>query len=233
MEAKTKTQTLYKDPAQTLSVARYKDWIIAPEGFLFIGLGFGLSLIFGFIFYPISFLFGLFTLFSLYFFRNPQRNTPENKNAIIAPADGKIIEIKEQEPCRYLEGSFTRISIFMSPFNVHVNRIPIGGKILANYYHPGQFLAAYAEKASLENEQNALVLQTGDNQKIVFVQIAGFLARRIVNYVKENETVTAGQIYGLIRFGSRMDIYLPESFKVECHTDIHVSAGQTIIASKK
>ncbi len=172
---------------------------------------------------------GLFTLFVVSFFRDPEREPPQGERAILAPADGKILLIEESgEPPFSTKGAI-KISIFMSIFNCHVNRIPISGRIEKVLYRAGKFYSANKDQAPSQNEQNALLLKTGDGHEISFVQIAGLIARRIVCWVKEGEPVKQGQRFGLIQFGSRVDLYLPPSTRVWIKRGDRVKAGLTII----
>ena len=171
----------------------------------------------------------ILSLFIAYFFRNPRREIPSLQNVILSPADGRIVHVGECEEDRFLQEKALKISIFMSLFDVHLNRAPVSGTILAENYIPGQFLAANVEKSSLLNEQNALVLETEDRNKILLVQIAGFVARRIVCYAKAGDTLRKGQIFGLIRFGSRVDLYLPPEVKPIVRVGQHVKGGESII----
>ncbi|MBI2083901.1 MAG: phosphatidylserine decarboxylase family protein [Deltaproteobacteria bacterium] len=179
-------------------------------------------------------VFGLPTLiipaYIAYFFRNPRRTIPSEKNLILAPADGRILTVGEGEEKRYLQKKMKKVSIFMSPMDVHLNRIPYSGKIKKVFYNHGKYLAAFKEKASLDNEQNAVLLETERGDEILFVQIAGWLARRIVCYLKGGETVERGQRYGLIRFGSRMDVYLPSTVELLVSVGERAKAGETAIA---
>ncbi|OGQ06711.1 MAG: phosphatidylserine decarboxylase [Deltaproteobacteria bacterium RIFCSPLOWO2_12_FULL_40_28] len=203
---------------------------IAKEGYPFIGIAFLMALA-GFRF---SIFFGLaltaLFVFVVSFFRNPSRKIPAGEGIIVVPADGTILSVREGE---MLEGNdTTRVSIFMSPLNVHVNRSPVAGMVEKVVYKKGLFLKAYDENASIQNEQNLVVVRTAHGDQIGFVQIAGWLARRIICYAKEGETLGKGQIYGLIRFGSRMDVYLPKSFQVCVTVGGKVKAGETILAQK-
>ena len=171
----------------------------------------------------------LFSLFIAYFFRNPRREIPNLQNVILSPADGRIIHVGECEEDRFLKEKALKISIFMSLFDVHLNRAPVSGTILAENYIPGRFLVANVEKSSLLNEQNAMVLETEDRFKILLVQIAGFVARRIVCYAKAGDILRKGQIFGLIRFGSRVDLYLPPEVKPIVRVGQHVKGGESII----
>jgi phosphatidylserine decarboxylase len=161
------------------------------------------------------------SLFVLFFFRDPERTIPEGKGVVVSPADGKVIVIKDIYEPDYLKQDVKQISIFLSVFNVHVNRTPIGGTIEAVKYNPGKFLVASADKASLDNEQTGMVISDGKN-KVLVKQIAGLIARRIVCYAKTGDTVKVGERYGLIRFGSRVDLFLPKN------TDLMVKVGDRI-----
>ena len=166
-------------------------------------------------------LFGGLFLFVTWFFRDPERIIPDDPNAIVSPGDGRIVEIvEEKDPLLDKEG-YTRISVFLNVFNVHVNRVPIAGKIQAYRYNKGKFLNAASHKASLDNEQSAILLNNG-HVTILVKQIAGLIARRIVCWAKEGDEYERGQRYGLIRFGSRMDVFVPEG------TDIKVSIGDIV-----
>jgi phosphatidylserine decarboxylase len=207
-------------------------WPVAREGLPFIistGL-IGFLLIFtGFPFYAIPI--GIIFLFVTYFFRDPERRVYEQANGVLTPADGTILNIRHiDNSSNPLGEPAYRISVFMSLFNVHVNRIPVGGRILDIAYNPGKFFAANLEKSSGQNENNQITLLTDNGLKIVFIQIAGFVARRIACWVKEKDHVKAGQRCGLIRFGSRLDIYLPFGSRVIIQPGDKVRAGETIIA---
>jgi phosphatidylserine decarboxylase len=171
----------------------------------------------------------LFTLFIAFFFRNPKRKIPSLQNIILSPADGRIVYLGECEEDRFLKEKALKVSIFMSLFDVHINRVPASGKVLERSYHPGQFWVANAEKSSLLNEQNALVLETEDRLKILLIQIAGFVARRIACYAKAGDTLRMGEIFGMIRFGSRIDLYLPAGVKPVVKVGQHVKGGESII----
>jgi phosphatidylserine decarboxylase len=173
---------------------------------------------------------GIFiTLFTAFFFRNPKRRIPSLENIILSPADGKIIYVGEYEEDRFLKKKVLKVSIFMSILDVHLNRAPVSGKVLQKSYHPGRFLVANAEKSSLLNEQNAIILETEDRLKILLIQIAGFVARRIVCYAKADDTLRRGEIFGMVRFGSRVDLYLPTEVKLLVTVGQHVKGGESII----
>ncbi len=177
-------------------------------------------------------LFGGLFLFVTWFFRDPEREIPKDPNAVVSPGDGKIIEIVEEEDPLLEKDGYTRISVFLNVFNVHVNRMPIAGKIEATRYNPGKFLNAASHKASLDNEQSAILLNNG-HVTILVKQIAGLIARRIVCWAKEGDEYKRGQRYGLIRFGSRMDIFLPEGTEIKVAVGNIVSGGSTIIGYLK
>ena len=174
---------------------------------------------------------GLLLLFVLNFFRDPDRDIPNEEGVIVSPGDGKIVEIiEEKDPM--LDEPYRRVSIFLNVFNVHVQRIPVGGRIGQVKYNKGKFLNAASHKASLENEQNAMIIDTG-KQKVLVKQIAGLIARRIVCWAKEGDNYSLGQRYGLIRFGSRVDLFLPLSAEVKVSLGDHVSGGSSIIGYLK
>jgi phosphatidylserine decarboxylase len=207
-----------------------KCWPVAKEGLpfliplalitvFFLAMGWNL----------LTFLGIFITLFIVFFFRNPKRKIPSLENIILSPADGKIIHVGEYEEDRFLNKRVLKVSIFMSIFDVHLNRAPVSGRVLQRSYLPGRFLVAHVEKSSLLNEQNALILETEDRLRILLVQIAGFVARRIVCYAKADDTLRRGEIFGLIRFGSRVDLYLPQEVKPLVRVGQHVKGGESII----
>lgn len=166
----------------------------------------------------------------LLFFRNPKRNTIENIHQIIAPADGKIVVIEEVFEKEFFKDKRIQISIFMSPLNVHITRYPISGKIIYNKYHPGKYLVAWHPKSSEENERTTVVIENSSVGKILYRQIAGAVARRIVNYAVLNEKVVQGADAGFIKFGSRIDILLPLDLKVNVSLNDKTKGGKTVIA---
>jgi len=171
-----------------------------------------------------------FLVIILQFFRNPSVITPINASHVISPADGKVVVIEEVEEPEYFKGKRLQISVFMSPFNVHVNRNPITGIVKYFKYHPGKYLVAWHPKSSTENERTTTVIQHANGIEVLFRQIAGALAKRIVWYVKEGQTVTQGAEMGFIKFGSRIDIYLPVGTKVNVQLDQKVKGGKTVLA---
>jgi len=205
---------------------------IAKDGYMFI---LPLAVLTG-IFWALSWLWvtGLFAglfLFVTWFFRDPERSIPEDPNAIVSAGDGRVVEIvQEKDPL--LDGVYTRVSVFLNVFNVHVNRVPIAGKIQATRYNPGKFLNAASHKASLDNEQSAILLNNG-HVTILVKQIAGLIARRIVCWAEEGDEYQRGQRFGLIRFGSRVDIFLPEGTDIKVAMGDIVSGGSSIIGYLK
>lgn len=205
-------------------------WPIVKEGFPFLIPIVLLTVILGIAGLKVFMAIGiLLSLFIAYFFRNPKRKIPNLQNIILSPADGRIIHVGEVEEERFLRKKTLKISIFMSLFDVHINRAPVSGKVLERNYLPGKFLVASVEKSSLLNEQNALIFETEEKLKILLVQIAGFVARRIVCYVKAGDPLIRGEILGLIRFGSRVDLYLPSDVKPIVRVGQHVKGGESIL----
>ncbi|MBF0509660.1 MAG: phosphatidylserine decarboxylase family protein [Deltaproteobacteria bacterium] len=199
---------------------------LAREGypFIFIGLGLGyLSALAGWSCLAVFWL--LVSGFCGWFFRDPERHTPADPTAVISPADGKVIYVG---PDARFPGTI-RISIFMNVFNVHVNRAPIAGRVREIRYHPGKFLSADLDKASEENERNTVVLVDEQERQVIAVQVAGLIARRIVCYLRAGDQVTKGQRIGLIRFGSRLEVYLPQDSRVVAVSGRRVTAGETIL----
>lgn len=166
-------------------------------------------------------------IFVIWFFRNPNRNTPDIPKMVVSPADGRVIRIKDIERNDLIQGRFKKISIFMNVFNVHVNRIPYSGQIQTIAYHKGMFFSANLDKASDSNERNSIVIRTDDGRDIMAVQIAGLIARRIVCWIKEGMDVRKGERFGLIRFGSRLDVYLPLDSTITVKIGDRVRAGET------
>lgn len=167
----------------------------------------------------------------LQFFRNPTRTVVMNENHIIAPADGKVVVIETVTETEYFNEKRLQISIFMSPINVHVNRYPISGIVKYSKYHPGLFLVAWHPKSSTDNERTTIVVEHKNGEKVLFRQIAGALARRIVNYAKEGDTAVQGNEFGFIKFGSRVDLLLPPTVKVNVELEQVVKGNKTVIAT--
>lgn len=179
--------------------------------------------------YLIYLVFGVIWAIVIYFFRDPERDTPEGESLIISPADGKVVLIKEIEEDVYLKGKATQISIFLSPLDVHVNRNPISGKLEYLKYHPGKYLMAWDENASIENERADFGVLHSSGTKLFFKQITGFLARRIVYHIKEGDDLTAGERFGMMKFGSRMDVIVPANVDIQVKEGDRTWAGQSIL----
>jgi phosphatidylserine decarboxylase len=173
-------------------------------------------------------IFFVFGMFFLFFFRDPEREVPEGENLILAPADGKVILIKTIENLEFMNSGGILVSVFMSLFDVHVNRAPISGIVKYFKYNPGKFFPAFKDKASLENEQTELGLEN-EHGKVVVKQIAGIIARRIVCNLKQGDLVKAGDRFGMIKFGSRLDLFLPENAQIKVKLNHKVRAGETIM----
>jgi phosphatidylserine decarboxylase len=178
--------------------------------------------------YLIILLAVIFILFNLNFFRDPERTPPAQKNVVISPADGEIVIVKNIHDDRFIKDDAQQISIFMSPLNVHVNRIPIDGKIGYFNYVKGDYLVAFHEKADLRNERSEIGIDSKYG-KILFTQVAGFMARRIVCNLKEGDTVKAGERFGMIKFGSRSDVIVSKNWKLKVKLGDKVKAGETIL----
>ncbi|MBO4691618.1 MAG: phosphatidylserine decarboxylase family protein [Bacteroidales bacterium] len=173
-------------------------------------------------------------IFIAYFFRDPKRKTISSAaNEVLSSADGKVVIVKEVEEDEYLHSKALQVSVFMSLFNVHVNYYPVGGLIIYKNYHPGDYLVAWHPKSSVKNERTSVVVETESGAKILFRQIAGYIARRIVCYAKEGEKVAAGEQLGFIKFGSRVDFFLPLDSEVLVKVGDKVSACRTVIARLK
>ena len=213
-----------------------KRYIIHPEGWKFAGILFASSIILFYLSASILIaLIGFFlTFFVLWFFRDPKRDTPQDENLIISSADGKVCLIDEAYPPEELpieSQKMKRICVFMNVFNVHVNRSPVQGNVDHIVYKEGKFLNASLDKASDKNERSSLVLSTQNGTKIIVVQIAGLIARRILSFISPNMLLNQGERFGLIRFGSRVDIYLPLDAIEKCKVGDKVVAGESILAS--
>jgi phosphatidylserine decarboxylase len=174
-------------------------------------------------------LFGAVALFTAWFFRNPSRRVPGGPNLIVSPGDGRVLAVAEEEEPRFLKARAVRVSIFLSPLNVHINRTPCEGLVKTVSYSPGRFLVASRPEATLQNEQTAVLLETDAGCRILCVQVAGYVARRIVCWLSEGERVARGERYGLIRFGSRMDLYMPVGTQVRVQAGDRVTGGESII----
>jgi len=172
----------------------------------------------------------VFLILILQFFRNPKRHTHLNDNQVISPVDGKVVVIEEVFEKEYFKEKRLQVSVFMSPLNVHVTRYPIGGNVVFSKYHPGKYLVAWHPKASEENERTTVVVENKTYGKVLYRQIAGALAKRIVNYAKVDAKATQGGESGFIKFGSRVDLFLPLDTKIKVKLNQKVSGGESVIA---
>lgn len=211
--------------------------ILHKEGYIFVLIGVVTTMIFLAITLFLGILSFIITCWIIYFFRDPHRIVPQNQNAVVSPADGTITSITQNElmPEELNENCsqrFTKVSIFLNVFNVHVNRVPIKGKIEKIKYIPGKFFNASLDKSSTENERNIILIKNENGEMFVFTQIAGLIARRIVCYAKENETFETGERYGIIRFGSRVDVFIPQNYQVCVYEGQTMIGGETILAQK-
>jgi phosphatidylserine decarboxylase len=213
-------------PAKT----SYPHPLIAREGWLFVGIGLAVSLAVGMLLgWWWSVPFWLASIFVLQFFRDPPRNVPADPRAVLSAADGRVVEVSRvQDP--YVKREALKVSVFMNVFNVHSNRSPVDGVVKERWYFPGGFLNAALDKASLDNERNAIWLRTREGHDITCVQVAGLIARRILCYVGSGAELERGQRFGFIRFGSRVDHYLPIDAQVNAAIGDKVKAAETVLA---
>ena len=172
----------------------------------------------------------VFFILILQFFRNPKRNTSLSDKHVVSPVDGKVVVIEEVEETEYFKDKRLQVSVFMSPLNVHITRYPLGGNVVYSKYHPGKYLVAWHPKSSTENERTTVVVENITFGKVLFRQIAGALAKRIVNYSKENDSVKQGADQGFIKFGSRVELFLPLDTKLKVVLNQKVKGGESIIA---
>jgi len=203
------------------------------EGYLFIGIFAAVTLVLFLIWQPLGWIGVVLTIWCYYFFRDPDRYTPQRAGLIVSPADGVVSLIEPAPPPPELgmgDAPLTRVSVFMNVFNCHVNRLPISGTITAVSYRPGKFLNASLDKASVDNERNSVAVQMADGRKLAVVQIAGLVARRIVCDVKPGTVLETGERFGMIRFGSRLDVYLPEGVQPLVSLGQSMVAGETVLA---
>ena len=208
---------------------RYPHPIIAKEGWPFLALAVGACLVASYFIGWWSLPLWLLAIFILQFFRDPQREVPDDPRAVVSPADGRIVSVgRAQDP--YLKREALKVSVFMNVFNVHSNRSPVDGAVKERWYFPGGFLNAALDKASLENERNALWLRTRDGADVTTVQVAGLIARRILCYVGSGAELVRGQRFGFIRFGSRVDVYLPLDAEVKAAIGDKVYAAESVLA---
>jgi phosphatidylserine decarboxylase len=210
-----------------------REKVIAREGLRFIVP----SLLLSILFYALhlnklSLACFMFFIFCLFFFRNPKRTAPDEPDTLLSPADGRVMEIRDVIEGAFIDGERKRIAIFMSPMDVHVNRAPCAGRVTTVQHRGGKFAAAFKKSVDQINERNYILLETG-REKVLMVQIAGFLARRITCYVKGGDEVRKGQPVGIISFGSRVDVYLPKGYEPMVDLQERVRAGITVLARKK
>jgi phosphatidylserine decarboxylase len=202
----------------------------AKEGFPFIGAAAGITLIAWWLgWVPVAAVGAMVTLFVSWFFRNPPRRVPQGSGLVVAPGDGVVLAVEEEFEPRYLKDRAVRISIFLNVFDVHINRIPCEGIVENVQYQPGLFLVASKPHATVKNEQNAGMIKTMEGAKVLCVQVAGLIARRIVCWVNPKDQAVRGERYGLIRFGSRMDTYLPVGTTIRIAVGNRVTGGETIL----
>jgi phosphatidylserine decarboxylase len=211
-------------------VTPYPHPVIAREGWPFLGIGVAVALIVGFALgWWWSVPFWLLALFVLQFFRDPARDVPQDPQLVVSPADGRIVEVgKARDP--WLERDALKVSVFMNVFNVHSNRSPVDGTVKEKWYFPGAFVNAALDKASLDNERSALWLRTEGGADVTCVQVAGLIARRILCYVSPGAALRRGERYGFIRFGSRVDVYLPLDAEVKAALGDKVYAAESVLA---
>ena len=203
---------------------------VAAPGYPFICASAFVTIVFALLGFTVIAVAGIFVTAGIcLFFRDPDRVVPVVENALVAPADGRVVFAGNVDENPFFEGPCTKIGIFMSVFNVHVNRMPCFGRIAEIRYYPGKFFPAGKEKASFQNESNAIILDVGDKTSIAVVQVAGLIARRIIDWINVDQSVAAGQRFGMICFGSRVDIYLPQECEVVVVPGDRVTAGFTII----
>jgi len=204
-----------------------------PEGWKFVPVFAGVTLVLFWIWDPLGWIGLLMTIWCYYFFRDPKRSVPQNAGLLVSPADGVVSLIERAVPPEGLglgPEALVRVSVFMSVFNCHVNRAPIAGKVTAVVYRPGKFFNASLDKASEENERNALAIEMADGRTIAVVQIAGLVARRILCWTRPGDRLATGERFGLIRFGSRLDVYLPDGVEPQVALGQTMVAGETVIA---
>ncbi len=203
---------------------------IAGAGYPFIYAAGFATLVFALLGIAVLAILGLVATFCIaFFFRDPERFVPESEGAVVSPADGRVIRIQKVDKPPFLETQCLKISIFMSVFNVHVNRVPCSGTIAETLYRPGKFFSANREAASMENEHQAIILDSENHGKICFVQVAGLVARRIICRLQAGDRVCRGERFGMICFGSRLDVYLPSDMQPSVSVGDKVKAGQSVL----
>lgn len=214
---------LHKESKGTIAVATILFAIIAAVSIYYLEM------------FSLLILVPLLVVYSLvfWFFRVPNRDILDHVENVIAPVDGKVVMIKEVEESEFLNEKAIQVSIFMSPLNVHICRFPVSGKVIYKKYHPGKYLVAWHEKSSTENERTTVAVESLTNHKVVFRQIAGYVARRIVFYCNEGDNAKAGHEFGFIKFGSRMDIFLPLDTEIICKIGDKTKGGIDVIAKMR
>lgn len=220
---KNKNMKLHKESKGTILVATI---VVAVLGFLAV---YFLKI------WSLAIILPLLVLYALvfWFFRVPNRDIADHKENVIAPVDGKVVMIKEVYEDEFLKEKAIQVSIFMSPLNVHICRYPVSGNVIYKKYHPGKYLVAWHEKSSTENERTTVAVESLTNHKVVFRQIAGYIARRIVFYCNEGDVSKAGQEFGFIKFGSRMDVFLPLDTEITCKIGDKTKGGIDVIAKMR
>lgn len=217
-----------------LDALKLVSFAIHKEGYKFIAIFAIITVLLMFLSNILGLVGIIATLWCVFFFRDPERVVPVEENVIISPADGIVTRIdygvEAPEDLGYGKKTFNKISVFLNVFNVHVNRVPVSGKVVKVSYKPGKFLSANVDEASTENERNSVIVQTENGSEIIFSQVAGLVARRIVSELKEGQEVQMGDRYGIIRFGSRADIYLPEGVEIKTLVGQTMIGGESIIA---
>lgn len=214
---------LHKESKGTITVATILFALVAAASIYFLEMWSLLIII------PLLVIYGLV----FWFFRVPNRDVLDHVENVIAPVDGKVVMIKEVEEDEFIKGKAIQVSIFMSPLNVHICRYPVSGNVIYKKYHPGKYLVAWHEKSSTENERTTIAVESLTNHKVVFRQIAGYVARRIVFYCNEGDTAKAGHEFGFIKFGSRMDIFLPLDTEIVCKIGDKTKGGIDVIAKMR
>ncbi len=214
---------LHKESKGTIAVASILFAIIAAASIYFLEM------------WSLLIIVPLLVIYSLvfWFFRVPNRDILDHVENVIAPVDGKVVMIKEVEEDEFIKGKAIQVSIFMSPLNVHICRYPVSGDVIYKKYHPGKYLVAWHEKSSKENERTTIAVESLTKHKVVFRQIAGYVARRIVFYCKEGDKAKAGHEFGFIKFGSRMDIFLPLDTEIICKIGDKTKGGVDVIAKMR
>lgn len=204
---------------------------VAVEGYPFIALFAFITLVFSLLEWSfVALIFLFLTLFTVYFFRNPDRTVPQGDEVVVAPADGKVVYVGKVNEDRFLHGEVYKVSIFMSVFDVHVNRLPVSGTVVDQFYSKGSFMNASLDKASTENEQAGIIIEDRNKNRFLVVQIAGLVARRIVTYPVIGDMLERGQRYGLIRFGSRVDVFMPAEAQLQVSLGDRCVGGETVLS---